>query len=158
METGAERLSPPTASDDLYEVDFHAWTQHQAALLRNGHLHRLDTANILEEIESLGRKEFSELRSRLRILTAHLLEATYQPDRSSRSWTTILNRRIAIADHLADNPSLKPRLVEAFAKAYEDGRDLAASETGLPLATFPATPSFSYEDAVSRSWNPRPAD
>lgn len=159
METGTVKANGSTASTDLYEADFYAWTQHQASLLRSGRLHHLDAANILEEIETLGRKELSELRSRLRILTAHLLKTTYQPGRSSRSRaTTILSQRIAIADHMADNPSLKPTLAEAFGKAYEDGRDLAASETGLPLATFPVTPPFSCEDALSRSWHPpRPA-
>ena len=141
--------------DGLYETDFYAWTQHQADLLKAGRLSHLDTANILEEIETLGRKEVSEMRSRLRILLAHILKRMHQPMKDTRSWTTtILNQRIEIADHIADNPSLKPKLAEVFDKAYQDGRQLAASETGLPLKTFPTHPSFSCDDALSRSWNP----
>ena len=141
--------------DGLYETDFFAWTRHQADLLKAGRLSQLDTANILEEIETLGRKEVSELRSRLRILLAHILKTMHQPMKDTRSWaTTILNQRIEIADHIADNPSLKPKLTEVFDRAYQDGRQLAASETGLPLKTFPADPSFSCDDALSRSWTP----
>ncbi len=144
-----------SATEDLYEADFYAWTQHQAALLRQGDLGRIDLVNILEEIETLGRKEVSELRARLRILSAHLLKLMYQPGKSTRSWsTTILDQRIAIADHIGDNPSLKPKLADAFAKAYEDGRKLAASETGLPLATFPVKSPFGSDEALSQSWIP----
>jgi hypothetical protein len=34
---------------------------------------------------------------------------------------------------LEDNPSFKPWIPDALAKGYEDGRDAAADETGLPL-------------------------
>ena len=141
--------------DGLYETVFYAWTQHQADLLKAGRLNHLDAANILEEIETLGRKEVSELRSRLRILLAHILKTMHQPMTDTRSWTTtVLDQRIEIADHIADNPSLKPKLAEVFDNAYQDGRQLAASETGLPLKTFPTQPPFSCDDALSRVWAP----
>lgn len=153
MATGSAR--PVSAIDDLYEADFYAWTQHQAALLREADLSRVDLVDILEEIETLGRKEVSELRSRLQILSAHLLMQIYRPSMATRSWaTTILDQRIAIADHIDDNPSLKPKLAEAFAKAYGDGRKLAASETGLPSNTLPVEPPFGSDAALSQSWDP----
>ena len=103
----------------------------------------------------MGQKEVSELRSRLRILSAHLLKQIYQPGRSTRSLaTTILDQRIAIADHIDDNPSLRLKLAEAFAKAYTDGRELAVAETGLPLDTFPVDPSLGSDEALSQSWVP----
>jgi hypothetical protein len=40
---------------ELYDQDFYAWTQEQAALLREGALHDLDVTNLAEEIESLGK-------------------------------------------------------------------------------------------------------
>lgn len=53
--------NPPIVSD-LYETDFYAWTQEQAALLRNGQWSKLDRANLIEEIESLGKQQRSTLR------------------------------------------------------------------------------------------------
>ena len=50
----------------LYETDFWAWTQEQANLLRHHQWNQLDVPNLIEEIESLGRKERQELRNRLR--------------------------------------------------------------------------------------------
>lgn len=38
----------------LYEQDFYAWSQQQAALLRAGRTGEADLENIAEEIESMG--------------------------------------------------------------------------------------------------------
>ena len=147
---------PTRPAPDLYDTDFYAWTQAQAALLRQGRLANVDVPNVLEEIEALGRKEVAELRSRFTVLAQHLLKEMYQPERSGRSWqTTILNQRIEIVRHMNDNPSLKSKADDIFAEAYADARDLAAVETGLPLATFPDAPPFSREQALERTWLPR---
>ena len=69
-----------------YEQDFYGWTQEQAALLRGGQLHALDIANLIEEIEAMGRSEKRELQSRLMVLLVHLLKWKYQPARRGRSW------------------------------------------------------------------------
>jgi Domain of unknown function DUF29 len=42
---------------NLYEQDFYAWTQQQSHLLQHQQWHQLDLPNLIEEIESLGRKE-----------------------------------------------------------------------------------------------------
>jgi len=134
---------------DLYERDFYAWSNQQAALLRAGDLTAADIANIAEEIESMGRSEKRELVSRLTVLLLHRLKWRYQPDRRSRSWElSIDNARDAIEDHLADNPSLKARLAEAVATAYRTARRDAAIETGLPLDTFPAECPWSFDQAM----------
>ncbi|MFM6312130.1 MAG: DUF29 family protein, partial [Dolichospermum sp.] len=40
----------------LYTNDFHAWTQEQVNLLTNQQWDILDTVNLIEELETLGRK------------------------------------------------------------------------------------------------------
>ena len=57
-----------------YEEDFYAWTVEQSRLLRAGELSAIDVANIAEEIESMGRSDRRELRSRLVVLAMHLLK------------------------------------------------------------------------------------
>jgi hypothetical protein len=62
----------------------------------------------------------------------------YQPQHQSRSWLATLRiQRLDIADLLEDNPSLKPYLETAIAKAYPRGLELAVKETNLPHRTFP---------------------
>jgi len=48
-----------------YEEDFYAWMAEQSRLLRAGEFSAIDAVNIAEEIESLGRSDRRELKSRL---------------------------------------------------------------------------------------------
>lgn len=63
----------------LYEKDFYTWTQEQVSLLNAKHWDKLDALNLIEEIDSLGRKERQELRNRLGGLLGHLLKWRFQP-------------------------------------------------------------------------------
>lgn len=142
-------------SDSLYETDFYAWAYEQAALLRAGKLTQADIENIAEEIESMGRSEKRELVSRLRVLLLHLLKWRHQPPRRTPSWRlSILNSRDDLADHLRDNPSLKPQVREAMVDAYRRARREAAIETELPEATFPKECPWTYAEATDENYWP----
>ena len=125
-------------SASLYDTDFYAWANEQAALLRAGKLSAADIEHIAEEIESMGRGEKRELVSRLRVLLHHLLKWQHQPSRRGNSWRlSIANARDELETHLRDNPSLKAKLGEAVSDAYRLARRDAAAETGLPESAFP---------------------
>ena len=125
---------------DLYEHDFYAWANEQAALLRAGKLGEADIANIAEEIDSMGKSEKRELVSRLIVLLLHLLKWQFQPGLRGASWeASIQVQRIRLADHLADNPSLKRLMPDAIATAYRIAGIQAVAETGMSKATFPLT-------------------
>ena len=47
-------------------------------------------------------------------------------------------RADAILNHLDEDPGLKPRQAELFAKAYRGARADAAAKTNLPLSRFSA--------------------
>ena len=85
---------------DLYDRDFYAWANEQAGLLREGRLSSADVANIAEEIETLGRNEKRELRSRLSVLFLLLLKWRHQPARRSRSWELGPGRAVMVASAL----------------------------------------------------------
>ncbi len=127
------------------EADLYSWALRQAELLRAGRLSEIDPAGIAEEIDDVGEEQYLRLESALRVLMLHLLKWDHQPDRRSRSWTlTVLEQRRRVQRQLKKNPGLKSQLEEALAAAYEDARVEAASETGLPLRTFPASRPFDY--------------
>ncbi|MFV3130246.1 DUF29 domain-containing protein [Niveispirillum sp. KHB5.9] len=139
----------------LYEKDFYAWANQQAALLRAGKLDAADIALIAEEIESMGRSEKRELVSRLTILLLHLLKWQFQPSLRGQSWRlSIANARDQLADHLDDNPSLKHKLDEAVVSAYRYATRQAAIETGLPQATFPANCPWSFTQIAGADFWP----
>lgn len=142
-------------SASLYDSDFYAWANEQAALLRAGQLSAADIENIAEEIESMGRSEKRELVNRLTVLLMHLLKWQYQPLLQGPSWrTTIRIQRADIADHLDDNPSLKSQIPETITRAYRKARMEAAAETGLPEATFPAAVPWPFERIMDAEFWP----
>jgi Domain of unknown function DUF29 len=125
-------------SHSLYEQDFHQWTQQMATVLRNGHFNQLDIENLAEEIESLGRSDRRELKSRLTVLFMHLLKWHYQPEQRSNSWrATILEQRIRILDLLSESSSLVSYLNGEVDQCYSNAKALATAETGLAPTAFP---------------------
>lgn len=143
-----------TAPAADYDTDFHAWAMEQAKRIREGAFEALDRENVAEEIQSLGREQFSKLRSAYRVLLMHMLEWDHQPEKRTRSWsTTICNQRLDLEDILADSPSLKSRIDEALAKAYRRARIEAAQETELPLSTFPETNPYLLDEIMERAFD-----
>lgn len=150
----AREVTPPT---ELYERDFYSWALAQAALLRARLLAELDLDNLAEEIEGLARVEARELKSRYATLLMHLLKWEFQPERRSIGWAgTIACERVEIEDHLDENPGLKPRQSELFAKAYRSARAGAAAETRLPSTRFPAVCPYTREQATDEAFWPVP--
>ncbi|EAA8668559.1 DUF29 domain-containing protein [Salmonella enterica] len=138
-----------------YETDFYGWTQEQARLLRSGQLSELDTQNLLEEIEAMGRSELRELVNRLKVLLIHLLKWKHQPGFRGRSWLlTIEEQRNQVEDVIRDNPGLKPKLPKALQDAYRNAIVGAERETGLPRGTFPVTCPWTFEQIINPDFYP----
>jgi hypothetical protein len=81
----------------LYERDFCLWLEEQTRLLREGRLDQLDVANLLEEIESMGRKDRKAIKGNLVIVLLHLLKHEFPAKRPSRSWLDSIPRASAAA-------------------------------------------------------------
>jgi Domain of unknown function DUF29 len=153
--TGIKYSAMPIQTASLYDLDFYAWTLEQVSLLQAQQFDRVDRLNLIEEIESLGRKERQELRNRLAILLGHLLKWQFQPEQRSNSWLgTIREQRIQIKLLLQDSPSLKPYLEQAFADAYELGLALAIRETLLDPTVFPEQATYGLEQALDPQFLP----
>lgn len=141
----------------LYDDDFYAWTQEQAAVLRDmrGINTRLDAENLAEEVADMGRAERRALASYATNLLMHLLKWGHQPDRRSASWrVTIRECRRQIDRLLADSPSLRGAFEAGLAEWYDDAREDAADETGLPLTTFPAAMDVPRDRLLDKDWLP----
>jgi hypothetical protein len=50
----------------LYDSDFYCWTQEMERLLRERDASATNWDNIAEEIESMGKRDYRGLRSRMR--------------------------------------------------------------------------------------------
>ncbi len=146
-----------TRSAADYEADFYAWTQDQAEKLRARRANEIDWENVGEEIESLGGSQKSEIRNRLRVLLHHLLKWEFQPDRRCHSWqSTIGEQRIHIEGLIDDSPSLKRFPGEVLDWVYERAVRFAASETRLPISTFPSACPYSIDAILDPTFMPGP--
>lgn len=144
-------FSLPTAKTlaVLYEQDYYLWLETTASLLKTGQLSALDIANLLEEIEDMGRSEKRAVYSNLKILLLHLLKHKYQPERRSNSWlASIVEHRQRLRQAIAESPSLQPYLIEVFQQCYQDARALAAAETGLAIEVFPIENFFAISEIL----------
>ena len=81
------------ASPDLYDDDVVTWSEQQAAALRSLAARpelssAVDWANVIEEIECLGRSEIKGVESQLRNALCHILKGFCDPDSLSReAWS-----------------------------------------------------------------------
>ena len=72
-------------TEDLYEEDFYVWTEAQAALLRERRFEALDLANLIEEVEALGRSEKSKVLNAASVIVEHLLKLQHSPAQEPRN-------------------------------------------------------------------------
>ena len=111
----------------LYDEDFYAWTQDQAAALRalKGH-NRLDVDRLAEEIEDLGKSELQAVESFVEHIIAHLLKLDYSGHSAPRNhWRAeVFNFRRNARRKMT--PSMRPKLEANLEERYREGRELAA--------------------------------
>lgn len=144
-----------TNTDSLYEEDFNLWIDTTAKILRERQIEQLDFKNLIEELESMGRSEKDALESNFVVVLMHLLKYKYQPQRRSNSWlSSIYEHRRRIRRAFSKSPSLKNYLNEVFAECYQDARQEASLETGLPLEVFPIECPFNVEETLNPDYLP----
>ncbi len=143
----------------LYDTDYAQWAQTQAALLAARQWEALDLANLVEEVDDLSRRERRALESRLLQLLVHLLKWRYQPERrqTGHSWeSSILTQRLRLARRLRESPSLRPQVPALVEDLYPDAVRIAARQTRLPEATFPAACPWSVAQVLEAEFWPEP--
>jgi hypothetical protein len=129
--------------DALYDTDFAAWTEQQAALLRAGDLAAADIDHIAEEIESLGRSELRAMESTLMRVIEHLLKLAWSQASGPRDgWRqSVTVQRLEFEALADDNPGLVGRV--RLPTVYDRARRLAglspSEHEGLSMAVLPAT-------------------
>ena len=130
--------------ESLYESDFLLWTQDTIAKLRAKDFDHVDLENLIEEIESLGTSERSEILNRLATLLEHLLKRMFvdMPQEFNGWERTIREQRRQIKRTLKTSPSLKNYFAEIFDYAYQDALDEVLSEKGYKSVKFPDTWQF----------------
>ena len=125
------RNNPARAAEAalLYDRDFYAWTQAQAAALR-AHFrgdNRIDVEHLAEEIEDLGGSQLQAVESFVQQIMAHLLKLDYSGfDLPRRHWRSeIVAFRTSMERKMS--PAIGRKVREALLELYEGARNLAAA-------------------------------
>lgn len=114
----------------LYDQDYYLWLRTSINQLRAGQFTSIDLENLIEELESMGRREKRTIKSLLIRLLEHLLKLKYwdmERERNEGHWKgEIRTFRRQIKDELKDSPSLKPYILEIFDECYQQARTEAS--------------------------------
>lgn len=141
--------------NNLYDRDFYLWVEKTVKQLKEKEFKELDLANLIEEIEDMGKQAKHSLKSNLIIVLMHLLKYQYQPQKKTRSWLlSIYEHRRRINESLQDSPSLKNYYEEVFDQCYQNARKEASIETGLKLNIFPETCTFTLPETLDPEFLP----
>jgi len=137
----------------LYESDFYQWIQQTAGAIKAKAFDQVDWDNVIEEIESMGRSERRELKSRLIVLLEHLLKLHHWSSEratNERGWrNTIVEQRRQIQLVLDDSPSLRAMLTDLYPDAYRQAREDVLLKSQLPESAISSTPPYEVAEALS---------
>jgi hypothetical protein len=138
-----------TTLSDLYESDETAWLETMAELLEHGQRDDLDYVHLQEYLSDMAHRDRREVESRLITLVMHILKWVYQPDHRSRSWrSTILEQRRELGRAIGRGVLLN-HAETVLPEVYPHVVERAASETDLPIKTFPAECPFTLDEILS---------
>jgi Domain of unknown function DUF29 len=148
-----------TKTKDLYDEDFYVWTEEQAALLRERRFEALDLANLIEEVEALGRSEKSKVLNTASVIIEHLLKLQHSPAQEPRNdWrASVREHRRRLRRDLT--PQLRQTLGAELRALYAEIRDDTAAmlrDHGEDSAAdaLPATCPYTVEQ-IAGDWGPQ---
>jgi Domain of unknown function DUF29 len=139
----------------LYDTDFALWAEQTAQMLKDGRISDIDLEHLIEEVEDLSGRERDALYRNLKVVLLHLLKWEFQPHKQTNSWrASIREHRQRIKRQIKKSPSLKSYPNEILDECYDEARELAVDETGLPLNIFPAECPYAIADILSSEFLP----
>jgi muconolactone delta-isomerase len=144
--------------DPLYDTDFYAWTQDQAAKLREVRDNRLDAANLAEEVSDLGNSQLGKVKSHLRLLLRHLLKLSLSPATwNTGSWLSEVSEHANCARD-AFSPGMRQHidLEKIWRKAREQANYSLAGYDEPQAAADLACP-FTLDELIAEEFDPRAA-
>ncbi|NER93858.1 MAG: DUF29 domain-containing protein [Symploca sp. SIO1B1] len=148
-------LAKPTLKR-LYETDEYLWLEATISLLKANRLEELDLEHLIEELESLGKRDLNKVRSILRKIIVHLLLLEYwqeEQERNGRHWQSEITAfRADLRDALTT--SLENKLKESLESIYRTALKIVLQKTGLSSNTIPDHCPYSFEQLLDDDWYP----
>jgi Domain of unknown function DUF29 len=111
----------------LYDADFYAWAEEQAARLRARQFKALDLDNLIEEVEGLADVKLSAVLNGARVVMEHLLKLQHSPAIDPRNtWrASVREHRRRVQTDLT--PRIEQILADQLPRFYAMAREDAAA-------------------------------
>ena len=105
----------------LYDHDFLQWTEATIAHLQNRDFNHLDLANLIEEIDGLGKSQKNAFKGQIRALIEHIMKRCYVDlPLEYHGWErSIRNIRPEIEDLIETSPSLENDYPQLIDRVYQ---------------------------------------
>ena len=140
----------------LYEIDEHLWLEETIKVLKANRLDELDLDNLIEELQSLGKRDKNKVESLLRQVIIHLLLLQYWTQEyncNAQHWRgEIATFRVQLNRLLTTN--LKNYLLDNLEDIYQDAVFIVSQKTGFNLNIFPNNCTYSLEQLLDKNWLP----
>ena len=144
-----------TNLQQIYETDDHLWLLETIKLLKQSRFDELDLENLIEELESLAKRDKHQVKSLLEQVIRHLLLLqfwTQEYDGNKNYWRSeIRSFRVQLKDRLTSN--LYNYLNSIFTTIYEDALGYVQEKTGFTV-NFPAECPYSLEEVLDIHYLP----
>jgi glycosylphosphatidylinositol transamidase (GPIT) subunit GPI8 len=133
----------------LYETDDYLWLLETVELLKQKKFNELDLENLIEELESMGKRDLNKAKSLLRQIIIHFLLIQYwqlESERNYHHWRgEIKTFRYDLNNHLTTN--LKNKLQEDLINIYQSAIDFVQEKTEFSV-NFPQECPYTLEQLL----------
>ncbi len=138
---------------NLYEVDEHLWLEETIKILKENRLDDLDLESLIEELESLRKKDKNRVSSFLEQIIRHLLLLQYwtiEQERNQNHWRAeIQGFRTQLRKYLTAN--LHNYLANELNIIYQDALEYVQEKTGFSV-NFPEKCPYTLEQLLDKKW------
>lgn len=138
----------------LYETDNEQWLEQTIKLLKEKNLESLDLEHLIEELESVGRRDRLTVESFLEQIIRHLLLLQYwsaEYEYNANHWQAeIISFRTQLNEYLTQN--LRNHLEKNQSKVYQKALNYVRKKTGLVI--FPEHCPYTLEQLIDQDWLP----
>jgi hypothetical protein len=151
-----QRISSNLSLKELYEIDENLWFEETIKLLKSNHLEELDIEHLIEELESLGRRDKAKVASLLEEVIRHLLLLQYWHEElefNSGHWKAeIRSFRNQLKRLLTTN--LYQYLESELPSIYADALGYVIDKTEGKLNNLPPACTYSLEQLLDVNYLP----
>ena len=148
------KTNTDTKLQELYEKDYHLWLEETIKLLKEKEFNQIDLDHLIEELESLSRRDKAKVVSLLKQIIIHLLFLQFWTEEiqdNQNHWEAEL---IAFSDQLNRllTTNLRNYLESELETVYQNAVKIAAKKMNYNVNQFPEQCPYTIDRLLIEEW------